>query len=88
MCLLNLVCETCQHTKFDGFIVTGDFFESAAFDFFVIDFFVGECCVELTTPVDETCGTVDETFFMETNERFFNGAGQFGTQGKGFATPI
>src|SRR5271170_1170125 len=73
MCLLNLVCETCQHTKFNGLLVTGYFFEDATFDFFVIDFFVGECSVELTTPVDKSGGSVDETFFMETDECFFDG---------------
>jgi hypothetical protein len=75
----NLVSETGQDAKLEfllGVIIRYTK-KRAAFEFFLLDFEVGQGGVELDAPVDKAVSAVEDAVFVESAESLDDGFAQF-----------
>jgi hypothetical protein len=75
----NLVSETGQDAKLEFLLGVIVWYtkKGAAFEFFLLDFEVGEGSVELDAPVDEAVGAVEDAVFVESAESLDDGFAEF-----------
>lgn len=63
---INRIRERRDHTelKFLLRLVSGDVEQSASIELLLVHLEIGERCVELDAPVDESVGTIEDTVFV------------------------
>lgn len=86
----DLVREASNNTKLEPLlsVIARDVKQRASGKLLLVDLEVGECGVELDTPVNETVGTVDDAVFTEAAEGLDDGRGELLVHGKRDAVPV
>jgi hypothetical protein len=75
---LDRIRKASDHPKLEPFlfVVPRDVEQRSARELLLLDFEVGECRVELDTPVYEAVCAVDDSVFVQSAECFRDGSGE------------